>query len=157
LSFAATAARLVLEPLAVRRAIVYGSPEELDELQLVVDAMAAIGPGTITEQEAAELDIRFHDLIYRAAQHRRLYDCWSNLRPQIHIVLLNRNVAHEDFREYLVKSHQQILDAVRARDESHAVATIEDHLKGSYERVVQSYERRTHRESSGEGNRGGAL
>jgi len=149
--------RLVIEPLAVRRAILFASPQELDELQRVVDAMSAIGPGTITEQEAAELDIRFHDLIYRAAQHRRLYECWSNLRPQIHIVLLNRNVAHEDFREFLIKSHQQILDSLGARDESRAVAIIEDHLRGSYDRVVQSYERRTHREPRTEGNQGGAF
>jgi DNA-binding GntR family transcriptional regulator len=107
----------------------------------VVDAMAA-AERSISEQEAAELDVRFHDLLYRAAAHRRLYDCWANLRPQIHIVLLNRNVAHEDFRDYLVTSHQAILDAVRAGDEQRAVAILEDHLRGSYERVVVSYSRR---------------
>jgi DNA-binding GntR family transcriptional regulator len=149
--------RLVIEPLAVRRAILYASAQELDELQRIVDAMVAMDPEAITEHDAADLDIRFHDLIYRAAKHRRLYDCWSNLRPQIHIVLLNRNVAHEDFREYLVTSHQQIADSIRTGDELAAVAIIEDHLKGSYERVVQSYERRTHRDQELEGRRGESL
>ena len=74
--------RLVIEPLAVRRAILHASPQELDELQRIVDAMVAMDPEAITEHDAADLDIRFHDLIYRAAKHRRLYDCWSNLRPK---------------------------------------------------------------------------
>jgi hypothetical protein len=54
-------------------------------------------------------------------------------------VLLSRNVAHEDFRDYLVGSHQAILDALRDRDEAQAVMILEDHLRGSYERVVLSH------------------
>ena len=134
--------RLVLERLAVQRAIRHADAAALAEMQAVVDTMAAAAARGITEQEAAELDVRFHDLIYRAGNHRRLYECWANLRPQIHIVLLNRNVAHEDFREYLVKSHQAILDALRAQDEARAIAVLEDHLRGSYERVVVSYGQR---------------
>ena len=43
---------------------------------------------------------------------------------QQHIVLLNRNVAHEDFRDYLVTSHQAILDALRDGDEPRALAIL---------------------------------
>ena len=134
--------RVVLERLAVRRAVRFADPAALAEMQAVVDAMAAAAERGITEQQAAELDVRFHDLIYRAANHRRLYDAWANLRPQIHIVLLNRNVAHEDFREYLVWSHHAILDALRQRDEERAIAILDDHLHGSYERVAVSYAQR---------------
>jgi DNA-binding GntR family transcriptional regulator len=131
--------RVAIERLAVQRAVRFASAAILASLQTVVETMAAYAARGITEQEAAELDIRFHDLLYEAANHRRLYESWANLRPQIHILLLNRNVAHEDFREYLVKGHQWIVDAVRDRDEERAVATIEDHLRGSYERVIVSY------------------
>ena len=134
--------RVALERLAVRRALRHADAGILAEMQGLVDAMKVTAERGITEQEAADLDVRFHDLIYRAANHRRLYECWATLRPQIHIVLLNRNVAHEDFRDYLVASHQAILDVLRDRDEERALALLDDHLRGSYERVVISYGRR---------------
>lgn len=128
--------RVAIETLATRRAAEFATAVQLAELQTVVDTMAAFAERGITEQEAAELDIRFHDLIYAASNHRRLVQTWETLRPQIHILLLNRNVAHEDFREYLVKGHQWILDAIARGDGDGAVETIEDHLRGSYSRVV---------------------
>ena len=86
-------------------------------MQQVIDTMAAYTERGITEQEAAELDIQFHEMLYRASDHRRLYDCWGNLRRQIHILLLSRNVANADYRVITVSSHQVILDALRERDE----------------------------------------
>ena len=56
-------------------------------------------------------------------------------------LLLSRNVAHEDFRDYLVGSHQAILDTLRNRDEPKTLAILDDHLRGSYERVVLGHAR----------------
>jgi DNA-binding GntR family transcriptional regulator len=138
--------RLPLERLAVQRTVRYADEAQLNEMQAVVDAMVATYERGITELEAAELDVRFHEILYQASQHRRLYECWANLRPQIHILLLTRNVVASDFREMVVSSHQAILDAIRARDEERAVAVIEDHLNGSYERVARSYRARAREE-----------
>ena len=135
--------RVAIERLAVQRAIQFATDEALDEMQAVVDEIAQHMASGITEQEAAELDLKFHDLIYRASNHRRLHETWTTLRPQIHILLLNRNVAHEDFRDFAVSSHQLILDALRARDEARAVEVTMEHLHGSYERVFRSHEHRT--------------
>lgn len=128
--------RRVLERLATQRAIRHATAAQLDAMQRVIDAMAVCTERGITEQEAAELDIRFHDVLYQASDHKRLYDSWMNLQRQIHILLLSRNVADADYRIITVSSHQIILDALRDRDEARAVALIEDHLRGSYERVV---------------------
>jgi DNA-binding GntR family transcriptional regulator len=57
-------------------------------------------------------------------------------------MLLNRNVAHEDFRTYLVKGHQEIVDAIRDHDAARAVLLIEGHLQVAYDRVLASYNRR---------------
>ena len=130
--------RVVLERLAVRRALRQATPAQLDALQRVVDTMTACTERGITEQEAAELDVEFHELLYQASDHRRLYECWVNLRRQIHILLLSRNVANADFRTITGSAHQLILDALRGGDEVRAVAVIEDHLRGSYERVIGS-------------------
>jgi DNA-binding GntR family transcriptional regulator len=131
--------RVAIEQLAVQRAVALAKDDAIAEMQAVVDDIAARMERGITEQEAAELDLHFHDLIYRAANHRRLYETWTNLRPQIHIILLNRNVAHEDFREMVVPSHQVILDAIRDRDEARAVELTLEHLHGSYERVLRRH------------------
>lgn len=130
--------RRVLERLAIQRAIARATDAQLDAMQQVIAAMAAATERGITEQEAAELDVAFHEILYQASDHKRLYDCWVNLRRQIHILLLSRNVADADYRVVTVSSHQVILDALRERDEERALALIEDHLRGSYERVTGS-------------------
>lgn len=134
--------RVAIEKLAIQRAVVHASDAEIAGMQAVVDDIVARTARGITEKEAAELDLHFHDLIYRAANHRRLLETWNNLRPQIHIILLNRNVAHDDFREMAGLSHQVIVDAVRERNANLAVELTIEHLHGSYERVIHGYEKR---------------
>jgi DNA-binding GntR family transcriptional regulator len=131
--------RLALERLAMQRAAHYATHEDFAAMEAVVAAFdVALSRGP-SEKEIAELDVRFHDLIYRAAGHQRLYDCWSNLRSQIYIFLLSRNVANPDFREITVKAHAELLETLRSRDEARAVLAIEDHLRGAYDRVVQAF------------------
>lgn len=133
--------RRVIERFAVQRVVALATPAQFDAMQQIVDTMGTYTERTITEQEAAELDVEFHELLYLASDHRRLYDCWANMRRQIHILLLNRNVANADFRTVTVSSHQVILDALRARDEERATALIEEHLRGSYERAIGAVDR----------------
>jgi DNA-binding GntR family transcriptional regulator len=127
--------RVAVEVLAVRRVAERIDAAGLDRLQAIVDRIAAAVARGIEPGEAAELDLAFHDELYDLAAHRRLRDVWFSLRPQIHILLLDRNVAVDDFREFVASSHQDILDALRERDAARAVALVEGHLHGSYERV----------------------
>ena len=131
--------RLALERLAIQRAARYATEQDFAAMEAVLlafDVALSRGP---SEKEVAELDVRFHDLIYQAARHQRLYDCWANLKSQIYIFLLSRNVADPDFRAVTVKAHADLLAAIRTRDEARATIEIEDHLRGAYERVVRGY------------------
>jgi DNA-binding GntR family transcriptional regulator len=131
--------RLALERLAIQRATRYATAQDFAAMEAVLasfDVALAYGP---SEKEVAELDVRFHDLIYQAARHQRLYDCWANLKSQIYIFLLSRNVVDPDFREITVKAHAALLEAIRTRDEARATTEIEDHLRGAYDRVVRAY------------------
>ena len=131
--------RLALERLAIQRATRYATDEDFAAMEAVLAAFdVALSRGP-SEKEVAELDVRFHDLIYQAAHHQRLYDCWANLKSQIYIFLLSRNVVDPDFREITVKSHAALLEAIRMRDEARATIEIEDHLRGAYDRVVRAY------------------
>lgn len=132
--------RLALERLAMQRAVRRISPAQLAELEAVLAHMAAYVARGITEQESADLDLSFHEIIYQASQHQRLLDAWMNLKPQIHIFLLSRNVANLDFREAIVSSHQVLYEALRAQEEARAVELIEIHLHEAYRRILAEYQ-----------------
>lgn len=130
--------RLALEPLAIQRARQFVTTEQLAALQVTLDRMAAYDMG-VTEQEAAQDDLLFHDVIYQASKHQRLYECWTNLRPQIHIMLLTRNVANADFRSYALTGHAALLDVLQNKDEAQAIAAVQEHLRIAYDRALSSY------------------
>jgi DNA-binding GntR family transcriptional regulator len=132
--------RLALEKLAMRWAIRNALPEHLAGMQACVDSMAQMAERQTTEQEAAQVDIEFHDALYKSTGHSRLYEAWWNLRTQVHILLLSRNLVYTDYlRESAVSYHQAIVDVIRAKDEEQAVLVIEHHITEAYERVMASY------------------
>ncbi len=121
--------RYALEQLAVQCACQNATVGDWEAMQGVIDAIAAHVARGITEEEAAELDLRFHDLVYRATQHRRLFAIWSELRPQIHVFLLRRNLADAHFQDMVVAGHQEMLDELKSRDEQRAIAVMQEHLR----------------------------
>lgn len=131
--------RRSLERLAMREAIRKADAEHISQMSALVDEMAANSAVSITPQLAADLDIRFHEALVESTGHKRLIRTWMDLRPQIHLFLLSRTVANPDFREHLVRSHTEILNAIKERDETRGVTIIDDHLKGAYVRVMNSY------------------
>jgi DNA-binding GntR family transcriptional regulator len=131
--------RRVLECLAVVYACQKATSANLAEMQAILDDMRTRIDRGISEQEAAELDLRFHDVLYRASGNQRLLSFWTTLRPQIYVFLLSRNVADSDFRESVVRGHRDILDAISDRDATQAQALIEGHLGFAYSRVIGSY------------------
>ena len=132
--------RFALERLAVQQAIKHVDEACLSDMQSCIDRMGeALKHGNKAIRETAELDVRFHKTQVQSARHKRLYRHWADLRPQIHWLLLQRNISDPDFRDYAVSSHQIILDAIRCRDEAAALTELEQHMRGSYTRVANSY------------------
>ncbi len=131
--------RRSLERLAMREAIRKADAEHISQMSALVEEMAANSAVSITPQLAADLDIRFHEALVESTGHKRLIRTWMDLRPQIHLFLLSRTVANPDFREHLVRSHTDILNAIKDRNEARGLAIIDDHLKGAYVRVMNSY------------------
>jgi DNA-binding GntR family transcriptional regulator len=132
--------RRMLERLAVEYACQRATPEDLAALQAVVDEMAAAIARGISEKEAAELDLRFHDRIYQSSGHLRLLNTWHTLRSQVYVLMLSRNVASANFQDVAVNGHQGIVDAIRSRNVQEAIAIIEQHMLVAYELVSKSYE-----------------
>ncbi len=130
--------RLGLERVAMQYAIRNATTADLEEMQRMVNVMVEQVNQEINEKDAADLDLEFHDVIYQASQHKRLQSVWADLRPQIYIFLLSRNVADSDFRIQMVR-HQEIIDVIRDGDEVRAMDCIEKHIQFAYNRIIKIY------------------
>lgn len=122
--------RLALERLAVELTVRHADDGALKALEDMVDALRTANPRHISVREIAEFEIGFHDLLYRAARHRRLYKSWSSLRSQVHVLMMARNVDEPRFRDVLVERHLAIVSALRSREVGAAVRVIQEHVFG---------------------------
>lgn len=136
--------RKALERLAVEYACVRATPDDLDRIQAVVNDMGVATAQDLNAKAMAELDMRFHEAVYQAAHHQRLLDFWNILRPQLYVFLLSRNAARDDYRDQAVRGHQEIVDAIKARDKSRALDINEGHMAFAYDLVSGSYDQATH-------------
>jgi DNA-binding GntR family transcriptional regulator len=131
--------RLALERLAVTQVMKGDSDAVADDLQQVVGLMAEVVAAGRASEEACDLDMAFHDVLYAAADHRRLAECWGNLRPQIVLFILGRYATAPDAEANLVESHSEIVAAIRSGSLRIALKQIEAHLESAYERLAPSY------------------
>jgi DNA-binding GntR family transcriptional regulator len=117
--------REVLEGLAARMAAERATPQQVDELQMVV-AMhrRAIDDGDLKRH--VELDQRFHRLLREIADNHWLTDYLSQIQGQIRIGMLSTSVTAGP--HLAVKDHEAILDAVQRRDESSAELVARQHI-----------------------------
>jgi DNA-binding GntR family transcriptional regulator len=80
----------------------------------------------------AALDVAFHDAVFRAAHHGRLYQSWRSLRSQIYIDLVYRRARRDDVERW-VTDHQKFLEVLRGRNERQVMAMVEAHVEGPHE------------------------
>ncbi len=126
--------RLSLERLAIDRAARYATSEHLEEMaELVTKLAQATDEGDIFR--SLTVDVSFHDVIYRAANHRRLYGSWAVLRPQIETFLNSRPASSREYLSKAVREHTDLLALIRAKDHAAAVRMIEQHINSAYERL----------------------
>lgn len=126
--------RLALERLAVERAARLAQPDHVAALDQALAQLAALSPSA-SPKEAARTDLAFHDAIYEASGHARLQRAWEDLRPQVHMFLLARNLGKTDFIEVAAQLHQPLRDVIAAGDPVAAVTAVENHLRGAYDRL----------------------
>jgi DNA-binding GntR family transcriptional regulator len=127
--------RSALEQLAIQLAIRRHEAGDIDRLEASLGNLQTAMRKKITEQAAARLDVDFHDAIFRAAHHDRLYKSWSNIRMQVYWFMLSRNVAGPEWRGSQVANHRGLLDLILAGNEVKAADAIGAHLRSSYETI----------------------
>jgi len=129
--------RRVLEVLAVEQAVGKATPADFAEMHRVLaDLEGAWDKADLVE--VSHLDVAFHDLLYRAAGHSRLYKAWQNLRSQVTLFLVSRNTLAPTDREIVIDEHAEIVASLAAGDAERTRRLIEAHLEGAYERLRTS-------------------
>ncbi|GAA2008543.1 GntR family transcriptional regulator [Nakamurella flavida] len=128
--------RAAIEDLAVRLAIRRRTDADIAAMQASLGDMRSGLRRRINEQDAARLDVEFHDTIFAAAHHERLYESWSAIRMQVFLLLLRRNIANADWKVATVGGHAQILELIQASDEEGAAKAVRFHVSTGYERIV---------------------
>lgn len=129
--------RLALEELASQRAaelITEAQIEEIDDVLLQMNRLQR----DYSPREAAELDLRFHDIIYESAAHSRLLQTWHQLRGQVFAFLYSRNFVQRDFFEAACQEHRMIRDMLAAGDKHGLKRMIKVHLEGAYEALLKA-------------------
>jgi DNA-binding GntR family transcriptional regulator len=129
--------RLALERLAAQRAAKRITAERLDAMDAVLERMQ--DRAQTSPQQAVELDLAFHDVIYDAAEHERLMRSWQFIRSQVGFFLNTRYVTHPDFTEVGFRDHLEIRTALESGDPVRAVAVIENHLNDAYGKLLEEY------------------
>jgi DNA-binding GntR family transcriptional regulator len=129
--------RLALERLAMSLAIRNASDAHLATLAENIRRTArasAVG-------EAGELDLKFHELVVRAAGNRRLLDSWLALRGQIRLLLLQMDHDDAKYPRHTATAHCRVLKAMQARNEKLAVKLLARQLENTHHHVAAHYER----------------
>ncbi len=127
--------RSALEALAIRLAIRRGEPADLDALE---ESLAELRVGIRrrpTDAVGGRLDLGFHDNVFKAAHHERLYESWCSIRMQVYWCMLSRKPAPSDWHATVVEEHRQLLETIRSGQEAAAAAAVAEHVSAAYNRI----------------------
>jgi DNA-binding GntR family transcriptional regulator len=127
--------RLALERLATAQAVPRLTAGDLAEMDDVLDQMRRLGPDYAPEL-AVDLDLAFHDVIFRAAGHTRLDRARQQIRGPIAMFLRSRHLARRDFHRIAYTEHRAIRDMIASGNIDGSVEMIEKHLAGAYRRLT---------------------
>ena len=127
--------RILLEGFVVTRVQSRLDPKSDTALQKMVDSMrAAAAVGDVAR--VFDLDQRFHERLWRLAEHEMLFELVAQLRGRINAFLRATTAAlgPGDLEEHAV-THQWLLDAIRTDDPNEARAAMTKHIDTGLRRL----------------------
>jgi DNA-binding GntR family transcriptional regulator len=132
--------RLILEIGALHRAIDRFTEQDIDRLQQIIDDIGQeIRQGADLRKTVAK-DLSFHEQIFLAADHSRLYAAWNSICLQIYLLIGLASATRFDYPDESRESHQRILDAIAARDLKRTEARLSEHILDAQQRARMALE-----------------
>jgi DNA-binding GntR family transcriptional regulator len=136
--------RAVLESYAGRLAVARYEEADLQRMEDLLVEGDAIPTGADHIIARAELDLAFHDEIYRLSGHRQLQEAWGNLRARVRVLMVATGIVQDQDADVGVGApgpyrrwHAPILNALRTRDADRTEAAIIRHLAGAERGLVK--------------------
>jgi DNA-binding GntR family transcriptional regulator len=131
--------RTVLEVFAIREAASATTTSDLDLMSSVLTSMSKAVDDQ-SDFDMIQLDAQFHDKLYHAAHHDRLWSAWSSIRSQVLLSLMvKRHTSNEYYRHKVIAEHQQLFDVVSSGDADACERAIREHLSATYDRLIASF------------------
>lgn len=127
--------RLLLEVGALHRAFDHFTEKDFEEMQTLVNRLGEADQQNMDPLDVMHIDLSFHETIFRVADHSRISDIWNRLRMQTQLLIGWTTSTH--YSDQPMQLHQQILDAIRARDLLAAEAVLRDHILDGRDRALQ--------------------
>jgi DNA-binding FadR family transcriptional regulator len=120
--------RLLIEPQAAAWMAEHGQPDDLAQLDELVERMEALVAGAqVSVPDAMDADRSFHDLLALASDNRVLAAVSRDIREVIGTLWGFSSLDAADV-ERVAAQHRRIADAVLARDAQAAAAAMREHL-----------------------------
>ena len=130
--------RKTLEILAIRKACKQIREIELADLKRREKEFAdLIESGSSDINALGDADAAFHDVIYLATRNRRLIQILNNLHEQMYRFRIEY-LKEEDARKRLVAEHEEIMQALKSRDEEACVRLIGEHIDNQWQTINAS-------------------
>jgi DNA-binding GntR family transcriptional regulator len=127
--------RRALEGLAAQRVIKQRTDEQLDELAANIQATKSAR----SAEQLAVLDLQFHEMLVRGANHGRLLAGWLNLRSQIRLLMVQRNLADSGSFQGTVRGHSELLKAIRKCDEPLVQSLLDRQTEEQYRWFIDTF------------------
>lgn len=125
--------RCLLEPEALRRAVSRITEEDLEHAAAVEEAMRQ-------EQYPdrwIDLNAEFHRTFVGAAASKRLSQILDTLQDSFAMYIMSSHALDDHRRDDAELQHQELLNAMRARDGERAVAVMLEHLGETLEHIAE--------------------
>jgi DNA-binding GntR family transcriptional regulator len=124
--------RLAIEPVATAWAARHATGDDVREMHRIVNGYSKLNT-RVSDRQAAEVDLAFHDVVYRSSAHGRALALWWDLRAQVCVFLIARaHVRTSSFRRDMLGNHSAILAAIETGDEISARELAVEHVQQSY-------------------------
>lgn len=131
--------RIALEELAVKDACENITEEQLAALRSANEEFRRVlQEGDL--MTCGQADIKFHEIIYRATNNKRLLQMLSNIREQMYRYRMEYLKDHSK-HEALVCEHEKICQALQEHDREKAGEAIRVHIENQKESIISSLEK----------------
>lgn len=110
--------------------------EELKELRHIYNQFLSYSEKD-NLQGIIKKDVEFHEVIYRSSRNEKLIQISNNLREQVQrfrVIYLKDSSSSKD----VAREHQDILDAIAARDPDAAQRVAQKHIRSQQDTIIKS-------------------